>query len=96
MSPYSWVIWNYRWKPPKRGKFQTVVRATDTKGQLQIAEIVRPQPAGASGLHTIIPISLAAAENARQLVLDSRHLSDPRLRRHRTAGQASFATLIHG
>jgi hypothetical protein len=30
------------------------VRATDTKGQLQIAEIVRPQPAGASGLHTIV------------------------------------------
>ena len=54
MSPYSWVIWNYTWKPPQRGKFQTVVRATDTKGQLQIAEIVRPQPAGASGLHTII------------------------------------------
>lgn len=53
-SPYSWVIWNYRWRPPKRGKFQVVVRATDTKGQLQIAEIVRPQPAGASGLHTII------------------------------------------
>ncbi len=54
MSPYSWVVWNYTWKPPKRGKFQTVVRATDTKGQLQIAELVRPQPAGASGLHTII------------------------------------------
>ena len=54
MSPYSWVIWNYTWKPPKHGKFQTVVRATDTKGQLQIAEIVRPQPAGASGYHTIV------------------------------------------
>jgi hypothetical protein len=54
MSPYSWVIWNYSWTPPNRGKFQTVVRAWDTKGQLQIAEIVRPQPAGASGYHTII------------------------------------------
>jgi len=54
MSPYSWVIWNYSWKPPKQGKFQTVVRATDTKGQLQIAELVRPQPAGASGYHTIV------------------------------------------
>jgi hypothetical protein len=54
MSPYSWVIWNYRWRPPKRGKYQVVVRATDTKGQLQIAEMVRPQPAGASGYHTII------------------------------------------
>jgi len=54
MSPYSWVIWNYAWRPPKAGKFQVAVRATDTKGQLQIEEIVRPQPAGASGLHTII------------------------------------------
>lgn len=53
-SPYSWVIWNYRWHPPKRGKYQVVVRATDIEGNLQIAELVRPQPAGASGLHTII------------------------------------------
>jgi DMSO/TMAO reductase YedYZ molybdopterin-dependent catalytic subunit len=54
LSPYSWVIWNYRWRPPKRGKYQVAVRATDTKGRLQIAELVRPQPAGASGYHTII------------------------------------------
>jgi DMSO/TMAO reductase YedYZ molybdopterin-dependent catalytic subunit len=53
-SPKSWVIWNYRWQPQKRGKYQVQVRATDAKGQLQIAELVRPQPAGASGLHTII------------------------------------------
>ena len=53
-SPYSWVIWNYRWRPPKTGKFQIAVQATDVKGNVQIAEIVRPQPAGASGLHTII------------------------------------------
>ena len=54
LSRFSWVIWSYTWRPPKRGKFQVQVRATDTKSQLQIAEIVRPQPAGASGLHTII------------------------------------------
>lgn len=54
MSPYSWVLWSYTWQPPKPGKYQTVVRAIDTKGQLQIAELVRPQPAGASGYHTII------------------------------------------
>ncbi len=54
LSPYSWVIWNYRWAPPKSGKYQVAVLATDAKGNLQIAELVRPQPAGASGLHTII------------------------------------------
>jgi DMSO/TMAO reductase YedYZ molybdopterin-dependent catalytic subunit len=54
LSPYSWVIWNYRWRPPKPGKYQVMVRATDNKGRLQIAELVRPMPAGASGYHTII------------------------------------------
>ncbi len=54
VSPYTWVIWSYRWRPPKVGKYQVVVRATDTKGQLQTAELVRPQPNGASGYHTII------------------------------------------
>jgi hypothetical protein len=54
LSPYSWVIWSYTWHPPKRGKHQVVVRATDVKGRLQIAEIARPMPDGASGYHTII------------------------------------------
>jgi len=54
LSNKSWVIWNYRWKPPKPGKYVVVVRATDTTGQLQIADIVRPQPAGASRPHTIV------------------------------------------
>jgi hypothetical protein len=54
MSPYSWVIWSYRWRPLKRGKYQVQVRATDVTGRLQTAEITRPQPSGATGLHTII------------------------------------------
>ncbi len=54
MSPYSWVIWTYRWRPPQPGKYQVAVRATDVKGQVQTEELVRPQPAGASGLHTIV------------------------------------------
>jgi hypothetical protein len=54
LSPYSWVVWNYDWRPPKAGRYRVAVRATDVKNQVQIAEIVRPQPAGASGLHTII------------------------------------------
>jgi DMSO/TMAO reductase YedYZ molybdopterin-dependent catalytic subunit len=53
-STHSWVIWNYRWTPAKKGKYQVVVRATDTKGQLQSSDIIRPQPSGASGLHTIV------------------------------------------
>ena len=54
LSPYSWVVWSYYWRPAKAGKYQVVVRATDTEGKLQTSEIVRPQPAGASGLHMIV------------------------------------------
>lgn len=54
MSPYSWVIWSYPWRPPSKGKYQVAVRATDSNGTLQNAEIVRPQPNGASGLHMIV------------------------------------------
>lgn len=54
LSSHSWVIWNYHWHPPRRGAFQVSVRAIDSTGQVQVSEIVRPYPAGASGLHTII------------------------------------------
>ena len=37
--------------PPSPSKYQIFVRATDAKGQLQISEVVRPQPA-ARGYHT--------------------------------------------
>lgn len=56
LSPYTWVIWYYSWTPPKPGTYQVAVRATDAKGQVQTSEIVRPSPAGSSGLHTIVTI----------------------------------------
>jgi len=56
LSPYTWVIWYYNWAPPKTGTYQVCVRAIDVKGHVQTSEIVRPQPAGASGLHTIVAI----------------------------------------
>src|SRR5437667_8558793 len=56
LSPYTWVIWYYTWAPPKAGSYQVAVRAIDAKGLLQTAEIVRPSPAGASGLHTIVTV----------------------------------------
>ncbi len=54
LSPYSWVVWSYPWRPARADKYQVAVRATDTAGKLQTSEIVRPQPAGASGLHMIV------------------------------------------
>jgi len=54
LSPYTWVIWTYDWRPPKAGKHMVFVRAIDTKGKVQTSEITRPQPAGATGLHSIV------------------------------------------
>lgn len=56
LSPYTWVIWYYNWTPPKAGTYQVAVRAIDDKGQIQTSEIVRPSPAGSSGLHTIVAL----------------------------------------
>ena len=56
LSPYTWVIWYYNWAPPKAGTYQVTVRAIDVKGHVQTSEITRPQPAGATGLHTIVAL----------------------------------------
>ncbi len=53
-SPYSWVIWNYYFKPTTVGKTMVAVRAIDASGRVQTSEITRPQPSGATGLHTIV------------------------------------------
>jgi hypothetical protein len=54
LSPYSWVVWNFDWVPPQAGKHMVAVRAIDARHQIQTSEITRPQPSGATGLHTIV------------------------------------------
>jgi len=54
LSPHSWVVWNFDWIPPRPGKYMAAVRAIDVTGQFQSTEITRPQPSGATGLHTIV------------------------------------------
>ena len=56
LSPYTWVVWYHNWIPTKAGTYQVAVRAIDVKGRIQTSEIIRPQPAGSSGLHTIVTI----------------------------------------
>ncbi len=56
LSPHTWVVWYYNWAPPKAGAYQVAVRAIDVTGLVQTSEIVRPSPAGASGLHTIVTV----------------------------------------
>jgi len=53
-SNWSWVVWNYQLKNVREGKKMVSVRAIDTTGQVQTSEITRPQPNGATGLHSII------------------------------------------
>jgi hypothetical protein len=54
LSPYTWVIWNYDWVAPQVGKHMVAVRAIDAQGKIQTSEMARPQPAGATGLHSIV------------------------------------------
>jgi DMSO/TMAO reductase YedYZ molybdopterin-dependent catalytic subunit len=56
VSPFTWVLWYYNWAPPRAGTYQVAVRAIDVKGRVQTSEIIRPQPAGSSGLHTIVAL----------------------------------------
>ena len=53
-SSYSWVVWNYHWKPPSPGKAMVAVRAIDATSKIQTKKITRPQPSGATGLHSIV------------------------------------------
>ncbi len=53
LSPYSWVVWNYVWRPPATGRHTIVVRAMDKRGVRQDAEPGRAFPDGASGLHEV-------------------------------------------
>jgi DMSO/TMAO reductase YedYZ molybdopterin-dependent catalytic subunit len=53
-SPYSWVFWEYDWKPPKPGPYEIAVRATDRIGRSQTDFIARPFPDGTSGLHSVV------------------------------------------
>jgi DMSO/TMAO reductase YedYZ molybdopterin-dependent catalytic subunit len=56
LSPYSWVIWNYRWQPSAPGAYTLVVRAWDKRGQLQPVKLEQAYPAGASGYHTVVAL----------------------------------------
>jgi DMSO/TMAO reductase YedYZ molybdopterin-dependent catalytic subunit len=56
MSPFSWVIWRYRWRPRADGPHTLAVRAHGRDGRIQPGAIARAFPAGATGFHTIVAI----------------------------------------
>ena len=49
----SWSLWTYRWTPGKPGEFAALVRATNVKGERQIATFRDQVPHGATGLHRV-------------------------------------------
>lgn len=53
LSPYSWVIWAYKWAPTRKGAYNIVTRAHDGAGKVQDARVAEPFPEGASGYHSI-------------------------------------------
>jgi len=53
LSQYSWVRWAFRWTPNHLGETSLLVRATDSRGELQDSRITRAFPAGATGYHRV-------------------------------------------
>ena len=49
----SWSLWTYRWTPGTPGEFVALVRATNMKGEPQIATFRDQVPHGATGLHRV-------------------------------------------
>jgi len=56
LSPYSWVLWTYRWKIPAPGAYTLTVRAWDKRERVQPAQLEQAYPAGASGYHTVVAL----------------------------------------
>jgi hypothetical protein len=53
LSPFTWQLWTWQWQGPPTSEATIVVRATDGEGNVQTAEVQRPFPEGATGLHSI-------------------------------------------
>lgn len=58
LSKWSWSIWEYDWKPAKRGKYTLKVRGIDRAGKLQESGsifkiITRSYPDGSRGIHSV-------------------------------------------
>ena len=55
LGPYTWVLWDFAWTPPRdfAGRVSVQARATDGDGVLQTAEESSPYPNGATGYHIV-------------------------------------------
>lgn len=53
LSPDSWVLWKWQWRPRTRGSYTLVVRATDGTGAVQTSRKQGTVPNGATGYHEV-------------------------------------------
>ena len=58
LSKWSWSVWEYDWKPSRRGKYTIKVRGIDKEGRLQesgsiFSIITRSYPDGSRGIHSV-------------------------------------------
>ena len=53
LSPFSWRLWNARWRPGRPGHYTLRVRATDGRGVVQSDLANNSFPSGSTGLHAI-------------------------------------------
>lgn len=53
LSPQTWVLWSFEWRPGAPGAYTLVVRATDGTGMPQITRQQGTVPNGGTGLHSL-------------------------------------------
>jgi DMSO/TMAO reductase YedYZ molybdopterin-dependent catalytic subunit len=61
LSPFSWRLWAYRWRPTRPGEHVLAARATDGRGGRQETRRERAFPKGSGGLHEVIVEVLPSA-----------------------------------
>jgi hypothetical protein len=55
LSRWAWVLWQYDWKPDKKGKHTITVRGIDKAGKIQESGslFAKSYPDGAKGYHSV-------------------------------------------
>jgi len=53
LSPYTWRLWMYEWRPGRAGTYRILARSFDGSGRVQTSSSTSPFPSGAAGLDGI-------------------------------------------
>ena len=58
LSKWTWSLWEFDWKPSRKGKYNIRVKGIDRSGKVQestslLGRLTRAFPAGSKGIHQI-------------------------------------------